>query len=433
MKDRQDFDMKRYIEKRMLEIENLDDRRLFKKVIGEILMSVYDYNEKAYSNLEQRILNECSPSQNRYAVYTCLTDIQHFDATDTFMHPMRPDDVKKTEISYQEIQTALEKKEYLKLYTVFLQGSASQIYELLSQKERRFRGTIKTEKREYQAEFCVKQNTEYMDMIERLYYIFGANYQPWLTVCTAYLKKMLDVYLCSAERMRGKEDILEIKVDFEEYSRQIHYDMVPLWNLRLLTEKTSTYPAPSIDKVNYEHQIFSQRLDSQCEYLIRNTDIEITNIRRLNGDLYITCPMDQPCEWQMYQVDRMTGKENYRYPVLSNQFKDSFSGSITEMFRKSIKTRGEMGRLIESFDYGEYVTFMDFHIYKNVPRECISANYSMDAFIEDEIRSEGLRQVMVIDFSVREPEYYLNEDIMSFLVTQVQKIFPEYHCYGRLS
>ena len=433
MKDRQDFDMKQYIEKRMLEIENLDDRRLFKKAVGEILMSVYDYNQKSYENLEHRILNECSPSQNRYAVYTGLTDIQHFDATDTFMHPMCPVDVKKTEISYQDIQKALEKKECLKLYTVFLQGSASQIYELLSQKERRFRGIIKTEKREYQAEFYVKQNTEYMDMIEKLYYVFGANYQPWLTVCCAYLKKMLDVYLCSAERLRGKEEISEIKVDFEEYSRLIHYNMVPLWNLRPLTEKTSTYPAPSIDKINYEHQIFSQRLDSQCEYLIRNTDIEITNIRRLNGDLYITCPMDQPCEWRMYQVDRMTGKENYRYPVLSNQFKDSFSGSITEMFRKSIKTRGEMGRLIESFDYGEYVTFMDFHIYKSVPRECISANYNMDAFIEDEIRSEGIRQVMVIDFSVREPEHYLNEDIMSFLVTQVQKIFPEYHCYGRLS
>ena len=143
---------------------------------------------------------------------------------------------------------------------------------------------------------------------------FGANYQPWLTVCCAYPAKMLDIYLCSAEQLKGKEEILEIQADFEEYAGLIRYDMIPLWNLRPLTEKTSTYPNPSIDKINYEHQIFSQRLDPKCEYLIRNIDMEITNIRRLNGDLYITCPMNQPCEWQMYEVSRIDRKGTYSVP-----------------------------------------------------------------------------------------------------------------------
>ena len=133
-----------------------------------------------------------------------MTDRAHFDATDTFMYPMRSDDVKKTKIEYQDIQKALSAKEPLKLYTVFLQRSASQIHRLLSQKERMFKGVIKTDKREYDAEFCVRQNTDYIDMIEELYDIFGANYQPWLTVCCAYPAKMLDIYLCSAEQLKGK-------------------------------------------------------------------------------------------------------------------------------------------------------------------------------------------------------------------------------------
>ena len=41
MEDRQDFDMRHYIEKRMLEIKNLGDRMLFKEAVGEILLSVY--------------------------------------------------------------------------------------------------------------------------------------------------------------------------------------------------------------------------------------------------------------------------------------------------------------------------------------------------------------------------------------------------------
>ena len=80
------------------------------------------------------------------AVYTSMTDRAHFDATDTFMYPMRSDDVKKTKIEYQDIQKALSAKEPLKLYTVFLQGSASQIHSILSQKERMFKGSRKQTK-----------------------------------------------------------------------------------------------------------------------------------------------------------------------------------------------------------------------------------------------------------------------------------------------
>lgn len=432
MENSQGFDMKAYIEKRMLEITDLEERRLFKKTVGEVLLALYDYNQKAYDRLEERILEECSSSQERYAVSIALTDRRHYDATDPFMHPICQEDTQEKKVSYEDIQDAIDKKKPRKLYSVFLEMSASKIYELLHQENRLFHGTIRTEEREYNASFLLKQNQTYRKHVESLYYIFGANYQPWYTVCTAYLSKILDVYICHAEKMKEKENILEIQVDFEEYASCIRYDMVPLWNLEPVTEKTSTYPNPSIDKINYEHQIFSRRLNPRCGYLIRNTDMEITNIRRLKGDLYITCPVEQPCEWMLYQVNCGTGKEHYPYPVLSNRYKDSFSGSITEMFRKSIKTKGEMARLIESFSYDGYVTFQNCRICDQLPKECIAGNYNMDAFIQDEIRTGSSRQVLLLDFSVKDADCYLNEDIMSFLVTQVQKIFPEYHCAGRL-
>jgi hypothetical protein len=432
MKDQTNFDMKEYIEKRMLEIADPDERRLFKKVVGEVLFSLYEYNEKSYKALEQRILSERTLSRDRYAVYIALTELKLYDSTDSFMRPICPEDVKRTEISYQDIKSALSQKVPLKLYTIFLEESALRISSLLHQEGKLFHGIIKTEKREYRASFFVKRNRAYMDKIEELYYIFSTNYLSWSTVCAAYLNKMLDVYLYDSEPMKGKENILEIQVDFEEYSSQIRYDMIPLWNLQPLTEKTSTYPSPGIDKINFEHQIFSQRLDSGCEYLVCNTDIEITNIRRRNDDLIISCPLEQPCEWQLYQVNRRTGKEHYSYPILSNQYKDSFSGSITEIFRKSIKTKGEMARLVESFEYGNYVEFSDFYISDKASETCLLKNYNMDEFIQDEIRTENIRKALVIQFSVKDPACYLNEDIMSFLVTQIQKIFPEYLCVGEL-
>lgn len=426
----QDFDMKDYIRKRMLEITERNDRELFKETVGDILSAIYDYNRQAYEGLEQRVLEECSPNQYRYAVSISMTDRQHYDETDRFLYPMRPEDIKEVKLSCQDIKTAFAEEKRLRLYTVFIQGTATQVRQLLRQEERTFNGIIKTEKREYKASFSLRQNTDYIQMIEELYAVFGANFQPWSTVCTAYLSKLADVYLCSSEKLRDNEEIDRIQIDFEEYSGLVRYGMIPLWNLRPLTEKTSTYPNPCVDKINYEHQFFAQRLNPDCGYLVRDTEAEITNIRRLNGDLFITCPIERPCEWRLYEVHQGTGREKYPYPVLSNQYKESFSGSITEMFRRSIKTKAEMGRLIESFDYGDYLTFDGFELCTEISQECRDANYNMDSFLTDELRTGDAGQLLLIRFMARNPANYLNEDIMSFLVTQVQRIFPDYRCAG---
>ena len=278
----------------------------------------------------------------------------------------------------------------------------------------------------------MRQNREYLKMIEELYVSFGINFKPWLTVCTAYLTKLLDVFLYSMEETEEGEEIKEIEVDFEEFAPRIEYRRIPLWNLKPIKEKTSTYPDPCVDKINYEHQFFSQRLKKDCGYLVRDAGVEITNIRRLNGDLFITCPIPRPCDWHLYEVHQNEKMGNYPYPVLSNQYKDTFSGSITEMYKKSIKTRGEMARLLESFEYGDYLVFSGFEILRSVPEECVPCNYNMDSFMEDEIRTGNQRPVLVICFEARDEENYLNEDIMSFLVTQVQRIFPDYCCVGRI-
>lgn len=428
----QDFDMKEYIRKRMLEITELKDREIFKGAVGDILSAIYAYNQRAYEELEQRILAECSPGKNRYAVYISLTDRQHYDETDRFLYPMRPEDTRETKISCQDINDALAEGRQLGLYTVFIKGTAAQVRQMIRQEGRVFGGTIRTAGREYRASFRVKPNTRYMQMIEELYAVFGANFQPWLTVCTAYLSKLVEVYLCSSEQIRDGEEIDRIQVDFEEYAGLVRHDMIPLWNLRPLTEKTSTYPNPCVDKTNYEHQFFAQRLDTDCEYLVRDTDAEITNIRRVNGDLYITCPIARPCEWNLYEVHRGTGREKYQYPVLSNQYKESFSGNITEMFRQSIKTKAEMARLIEAFPCGDCLTFCGFELCEEIPQECREYSYNMDSFLTDELRTETAGKPLVIRFAAADPGNYLNGDIMSFLVTQVQRIFPDYHCVGEI-
>ncbi len=425
------FDMEQYIRKRMMEIGQLEDRALYKEIVGKVLLELYQYNQDAYCGLEERILSETTPGQGSYAVYMALTDEKHFDATDTFLYPMSEADMEKKEVSAKAVNEAVRTGEPIFLYTVFLQAGASVIYRLLHE-NREFSGIIRTEKREYRGTFILRRNETYWDMVKKLYYVFAANHQPWTTVCEAYPAKMLDVYLLMAENIPEKDRIEEIRVDFEEYTDMVHCDMIPLWNLKKIREKTSTYPEPSIDKINYEHRIFAHRLDPDCEYLVADTDVEITNIRRVNGDLVISCALDAPYEWELYRISKEDRNGHYPYPVLGNRNKESFSANITELYRRSIKTKGEMARLMEAFDYGSYVNFRSVEVCDAPPDRWEYANYNMDGFIQDEIRIGHTRQVLLLSFTPVDGENYLNEDIMSFLVTQVQKLFPEYLCVGRL-
>lgn len=61
-----------------------------------------------------------------------------------------------------------------------------------------------------------------------------------------------------------------------------------------------------------------------------------------------------------------------------------------------------------------------------------SLTYNMDDFIADEFRTQKNREVLLLRFGAVAPENYLNMDIVSFLVTQAQKLFPEYECRGML-
>ena len=78
------------------------------------------------------------------------------------------------------------------------------------------------------------------------------------------------------------------------------------------------------------------------------------------------------------------------------------------------------------------MTFKGVEICEMPPDGWEGANYNMDGFVRDEIRIGDTRQVLLLHFVPADEGNYLNEDIMSFFVTQVQKLFPEYLCIGRL-
>ena len=422
------FNMQKYIEKRTLEIEELESRKAFKEVVGKMFLEFYQEVTTEYYGLEERVFNEVPAPVEGPEIITNIIDRKLYDRTDEFLLPMCEEDLIERIIDSGELLLCINENRPFFLYTVFLQANYSMVCRF-NDEQRIFRGVIKTQHSEYTAQFKIKKNQEYQKKIERLYKIFNLNYLPWRTVCAPYLFKLFDVYIVSIENWDVKEIIKEVVIDFEEYKEFVQYDQVPLWNIRLQAVKTSTYPEPCIDKINYEHRIFRHRLHEHTEYLVANENLEINNIRRLNGDLFITCPIANPVKWELYQFNKYNNKSRYPQYIMRNGQRDVFVEKLSSKFNQPVKTKMEIERLVNSFNYEDQLEFIAAQL---IPTPNEKFTYNVDYFILDEIRVGCWDTSLLLQFRPKDKEFYLNNDIMSFLVSNIQRYFPEYHCLGEL-
>ena len=54
----------------------------------------------------------------------------------------------------------------------------------------------------------------------------------------------------------------------------------------------------------------------------------------------------------------------------------------------------------------------------------------MNPFMEDEIRDTRSQKKLLLRFQAGREEEWLHRDIASFLVSEVQRLYPEYECGG---
>ncbi len=423
-----DFDIEKYIRQRIPKLDNLENRELFKVIVGNSTLELYNHIKEEYAALEQRVFDETPRAARLPDLITCVIPAEKYDVTDENLFPIFPEDLKKVEVDAQEMIYNLQKNKEVFLYTCMIQADFLELKKLL-QSSRSFKGVIENEYGETPAEFIVKPNERYIKKIEELYHIAKLNYMPWRSQNTAYLFKLFDVYVVKIEDWDQQLEVKKVTIEFDEFSEKILYEPLPLWNIRPVTIKANAYPQPAIDRKYFEHYLYAKQFDEAHEYLLRRTDFVIRNIRRQAGDWYIICDSDAPGDWEFYEFALAPNAKNYENPLLSNEQNQSFSRDMIEYFGQRIKTRTELNRFLNSFKCSEYLTFVEAKV-TGKPR--LIETYSTEKFIDYEYRMGDRAQFLELAFRPKDEDFYLNRDLMSFLVTAVQHFFPEYQCVGKL-
>lgn len=415
-----DFDFKKYINRQLLEISDEQTRKEIKEAVKNMLIPFYEYAEESYRQLEENFRKEKDTKKEVYQMMLGICRRDQIDTTDEVMHPMQPEDIEKIHVSSKKLIEAMEQKKALRLFTVYVEQDVLEINKLLQEK-RQYQGTIKTEYGEYEAIFSLRKNTKYLQKVEEVYRVFVENGKPWRTVPEMYLHKMFDVYF-EKGMVPEEEKILDVKIDFQEWNSYIHYDYVPIWNVAYGTCKTSAYPELCIDKINYIHTIFGEKLQKEKEYLVVNTE-DMKYAYRQGEDFIIVCEEEKPVIWKLLSFC-------YGETMYQSYGQELFHSGIPTA-GKIIRTKSEVQRLVKTLEMDKYLNLTGIKKEEKDSME-VPETYEMDAFLTDEIRIGGNRDKLIFEFTPKDTKAYLNRDIMSYVVSRLQWELPEYQCIGRL-
>lgn len=425
--------MDNWIYEKINKINSLEDRALLNKIMLSVFSSLEEYTKARYDSIEKSVLSDIKINRKKYTMYTSIVSRDKLNPISEFLFPILEEDKEESFYEINAIRKAIIYKEDLFLFNVFLECDYLKILEIINEKKE-FYGEIKTNKKIYRGKFIIKSNDKYKEKIRILYETFIFNNIPWETVNVPYINKMVDVYLIGIEdEISTDEEITKININFEEYSELVKYNMVPIWNLRECDIKTNGFAKPCIDKVNYEHII---AVNAENGYLIKlSSDNNIGNIEFREGNISIITTERERNRWGIFEFTPYVKAEEdiLEYQIMDNGQMDTYSNKISISGNQNIKTKGELIRLINSYNISKYITFKDVRIIK--PRQEKDETYNLNEFIVDEIRDGEINKVLMLYLSPCEHEEiseYLYRDILSFIVSRVQFIYPEYKCEGRL-
>lgn len=424
--------MRDLIIEKLNKMEDLEQRKLLKDIMSGFFLNLIDYQETMNKNLENRVFGEIDDIERKYDLYMTVCHKNDVDPVDEFLFPVFNEDVMEKKYDMKEIALSINRKLEVRLFTLFMKCSHEMIKALCKNKKK-YRGTLVTAKKSYSVEMRIEQNRNYLNEVEKLYEVFQKNSIPWKTANNPYANKFFDVILTDCDGILDEsEEIQEIKFDLEEYEPYKMADMVLMWNIRRLKLKSDGFPMPAKDKVNFEHVISLKKTGIDHGYLVDGDENQIRYIMRSTGEITIVSPEEKAGAWNVLKITQASGGETRKldFELVSNCRKQSFINRYAQKQSSIIRTRGEIKRIASSFEISKYFELIDIEI--SDKRTISNLTYDMNFFLIDDIRVGNGKKLMRLKFRAMDYDSFIREDILSFIVSEIQMYFSEYECQGEL-
>lgn len=412
----QNFDIEEYIKQRLSEIRDTDERSFAKEALLKGFLPAMQVMEERYGNLEERIRREIEIPGSRYAVYTTVIHRQDYDAANRTWFPVHEEDVKGN------------------CMRVYFRGNREEkrIFE-----EQEIFNAVDAEGRTRRA--GIRKTEDYRKAVEELYGLFVYNRVPWHTVNTGDLDRFYDVYPVESavgEDIAGEpEDMSNWKIDFGKWEELLYKDCVALWNLEYFTFRSMKFMVPFVDGKYYEHELELNDSDPDCGYMVKGNE-DILSIRHENGKILMISSKESFENWQAYRFGKRldTDSYGYRYRVLGNGRQERFADYLAARYGQGIHSRTELFRIAEELDMDNVIRLRDCRVLEKERPDCYPAD--MNWFLREDLFPMETRKVLELTFEKQVNMAETDgreEDTLRYVISQIQLLFDEYRCVGRLA
>lgn len=416
------FDFERYIEERLREIDELDERKFVKKLLLEGLGKVIQGMEAKYQQLEHRVYDELEIAENQYETVMTVVEQKHYDPTNGTLFPVTEDDLDE-----KILRGTLHDGNRHWLGSIFLETSDSRQREFENKKE--YPGVVTQGEEHKITTVEILPAKRYRDAMEGLYQVFQDNHIPWNTINTGYLDKFYDVFIQAEGAEPVPNSLEEITFDFGEYNENIRYGWIPLWNIEWVKFDCADFMLPCMNGRYYEHEFSLEDKNEKDGYLIQ-TNEEILEIRRERKKIILKSLKETFENWKaLHFVQKETVRSlDYDAPLLTNRKRDSFIRRYAENSRVQLMTKTDLFRRIMETDIRDYIEVVGYEIcYNGMDFPNIKG---MNWFVRDELFPMESRKVLLLKFKERQQGHYLNDSMVRFVISQIQMEISEYRCVG---
>lgn len=425
--------MKEVMKAKLSRIQDLDDRRLLKDILNYTFSELIDYCDTSYDNLVKSVYDQMEGEQVTHKIYTTVCKLEEYDPVDPFLYPMLASDTERNPLETDTVLQCIKDTGRAVIGRTFLQCDYLELKQIL-EADIHYHGKIVTESGSFTVSVQLAKCEDYASKIAELYYDCLANGLEWTSVNAPYIHKFVDFVITACEGLPAGEEIQEVQVTLGDAEQYRMDNMIPLWNLEPVQLQSTNFPIPTQDNIHFQHRIMLQEKNISYKYLVRfGRDNKYDGYCvRDSESVSIILEQDTIDYWPAYLVkEKVEGiLYDYSYPLFSNGRKDSFMVRYAKSQGKVIRTKAELMRKLLSYEVsGEFqIAGLEFLEQAQVNN---AETYSLNPFIEEDIRKDSQKKVMEVIFQSRKQDY-TTRDNMSFLLSEVQSCFPEYKCEGRL-
>lgn len=422
-----DFDYETYMQKRLKEIDDLDERKYAKEILIDGLGRIFKQTEAKYKALKQRILSELDVPGQRFGTYMTVIEKKDFDPINSSWFPVCEEDIKDSK--HQEYETFYLMAEEEKLLDFFRQKIIEGIEE----------GSGRS------IWFQVRKAFRYEEAVKRLYALFVDNHIPWQTIHMGHLERFFE-----AVPMDELSPGSRIHFQWGKWKEYVKAEMIPLWNVQKEAVNSWEFRIPCIDEVFYEHIFYLP--DGRIEkdgYLVEAKE-DILSIRYEKNRVLLKTKQDTLKNVSVYRLHQgaPVNSFGYRYAVLSNNRKDNLAGRYLYQTGNFLQTLMELRRKIEEMSGSYRIDNFDFEILEktgNTENGSESLTWDaktgrgymagdMNSFTGVQVFTGDKRSMLVFKFR-KDESYrtdYLYDSQIKYILSQLQMEYMEYQCVGVL-